>query len=378
MKILHIVSLITPTGTYGGPVRVAVQQVKALSDLGHEVTLAAGTSGFGRIVPEMYDGVPVKLFKTMTVIPKTGFAGITSLGLLKWIFKEAKNYDIIHIHLARDFLTLAVAHIIKTKKIPYVLQTHGMIDPSKKLLAKPLDLILTKPVLRNASRVFYLNKRERNFVTEVAGSPLEFEELRNGVESKVLPAREIPKEKPIEVLFLSRLDPQKRAGAFVEMAVILHVEFPNVQFRLVGPDEGDAAEVMKKVAIHRAESYIAWEGPLPPTETENRMNEADIFVLPSYRDTFPMSVLEAMSLGIPVVVTISCGLSSDIEISGAGLVVNDDSPNELAIAVSKLLSSESRYNEVSKKALQSIKSDFSSQAMAASLNRTYSSISDSR
>ena len=57
MRILHVVTLVSPDGEYGGPVRVATNLSKALRDLGHDVTIAAGTRGF-ESAPEQLDGTP--------------------------------------------------------------------------------------------------------------------------------------------------------------------------------------------------------------------------------------------------------------------------------------------------------------------------------
>ncbi|NVN00097.1 glycosyltransferase [Arthrobacter sp. SDTb3-6] len=374
VRILHIVSLITPTGAYGGPVRVAVGQVKSLSQLGNDVTLVAGTMGYGKNVPETYDGIHVKLFRARTVIPKTGFAGITSLPLLLWVAKNAKYYDVVHIHLARDLLTLLAAQIVRKLNIPYVVQTHGMIDPSKKILSKPVDALWTKSAIRDASRVFYLNAREKQFIIDVAGQNLRLQELRNGVAlSSPTPLTNFD-EINKEVMFLSRLDAQKRALNFVEMAIRLNSKFPQVSFTLVGPDEGEGPKIQRSINAARAQEYIKWEGPLAPELTHARMASSSIFVLPSFRDAFPMSVLEAMALSIPVVVTRSCGLSEEIANSGSGIVVEDDSVESLAVGVAKLLSSRETYVQASRRAMDTIRDKFSLDSVSEKLYMIYDQI----
>ena len=62
MKILHIATLITPQGAFGGPVRVAANQVRALRTEGHDAILIAGHAGFENNAPTEFDGIPVKLF----------------------------------------------------------------------------------------------------------------------------------------------------------------------------------------------------------------------------------------------------------------------------------------------------------------------------
>lgn len=77
MRILSVVTLVSPDGAFGGPVRVALNQATALRELGHDVTLAAGGRGFDEPPTEL-DGVPVRLFPARTVVPGIGFAGLSS------------------------------------------------------------------------------------------------------------------------------------------------------------------------------------------------------------------------------------------------------------------------------------------------------------
>lgn len=143
MKILHVVTLVTPDGSLGGPLRVAVNLMKAQAEAGHQVLLAAGAQGWGKVLPDYYDGVPVKLFPASSLVPGTGFAGLTAPGLFAWLRKAAQTADIVHIHMSRDLVTLPSALLVQSLGMPTVLHTHGTIDASDRLMAKPLDALST-------------------------------------------------------------------------------------------------------------------------------------------------------------------------------------------------------------------------------------------
>lgn len=72
MRILQVVSLLSPDGAFGGPARVAINQSAALIRKGHDVTLAAGTRGYP-IPPTDIGGVPLRLFPARTLLPGLGF-----------------------------------------------------------------------------------------------------------------------------------------------------------------------------------------------------------------------------------------------------------------------------------------------------------------
>lgn len=332
MRVLSLVTLVSPDGAYGGPVRVALNQARALNERGHEVTLAGGQRGFGAHVPTEMETVPVSLFPVRTVLAGTGFAGLASPALHRWLSSAVTGVDIVHVHAARDLVTLRAADWLRRHHIPYVLQTHGMIDTSRNALAVPLDAVMTRPTLRAAQHVFYLTPRERSDLINVGGSALRLRELPNGVPRPTSTTERAGSE----VLYLARLAARKRPASFIEMAERLARAFPQASFRMVGPDEGEGDAVRRRISTLTGTVDIAWEGPLEPGQTTARMEHAGIYVLPAVDEPYPMSVLEAMAVGLPVVITDSCGLAPIIRSTGSGIVV-DDSVDSLTAAVRMLL-----------------------------------------
>ncbi|WP_030774890.1 MULTISPECIES: glycosyltransferase, partial [unclassified Streptomyces] len=77
-------------------------------------------------------------------------------------------------------------------------------------------------------------------------------------------------------------------------------------------------------------------GALSGTEVLAELRRAHVYVLPSVDEPFPMSVLEALSVGVPSVVTHSNGLARDIARAGAGRAV-DPGPAGVSAAVLDLL-----------------------------------------
>ena len=148
-----IATVVTPDNAYGGPIRVALNQLSELKSRGHTVTLAAGALGFtpGQL-PEEYCGVPVRLFPVHRVVPRAGFAGLHAMGMNSWIKREAETFDVVHVHLARDMITLTAARRVLRARLPLFLQTHGMIAPSRHPLAGPLDGLITTRLLKSSQR----------------------------------------------------------------------------------------------------------------------------------------------------------------------------------------------------------------------------------
>lgn len=371
MRIIQVVTLVSPDGAYGGPVRVAVNQTKALLAAGHDVTLTAGARGFGRDLPDTFDGVPVKLFHARPLVPQLGFSGVAAPKLQAWLRRELTSADVMHVHMGRDLITLPSALSASRLDVPYVLQTHGMITPSAHPLASPVDFAWTKPALRRAARVFYLTEKERNSLNDLVPGQLRLQSLHNGVPDLTTVPGESSKD--VEVLFLARLQERKRPLMFVEMAKNLHALFPKVRFTLVGPDEGQGQAVKDAITANLLQDVVTWEGPIRPEEAAERIRRCDIYVLPSINEPFPMSVLEAMSLAKPVVITDTCGLAETVAQSGAGAVV-DASLASLTTAVRHLLADPIMRSDGGNKAHNVARNQFGMGRVVSQLASTYEEV----
>ena len=368
MKILQIVTLVTPDGAYGGPLRVATNQAKALADRRIDTTLIASARGFGHRLPSEYDGQKIRLFRARQIPGGIGFAGVYSPGMMVWLLRHARNYDVIHIHCARDLVTLPAALLAKALRVPIVLQTHGMIDRSDRKLARVVDVIATTGALRAAKLVLHLTPEERIALVEIGAPEESLRFLPNGVPS---PAQvKSNRQKPGLVLYLARLEERKRPEMFVRLAADIHRDFPGLRFELVGPDEGQGDEVRRLIRDLDAESYVSWSGPLPAEETGRKLAEASLYVLPSVNEPFPMSVLESLSVGTPAIVSSSCGLASSIKRHGSG-VVFDESLSDLIQVTRFVLSQSNRLSEMSERAIEMVQQSFNMDSIAGKLAQYY-------
>lgn len=364
MRVLHAVTLHSPTHAFGGPVRVALNLAQGLRARGHEARLLALGDGFGapgpaetgraaprgERLPTEVEGVPARLFQARRLLP-LGFSGITSPALLAAAGRVVRDADIVHVHLARDLVTLPVALAALRAGKPLVLQTHGMVDPSDRLLAKVLDALAVRRVLRRASAVLYLTGHERRGLEAVAagkrgpladpgsqarsgdpGGPLRLVRLVNGVPAQE--ARPTPSGPP-RILYAARLQARKRPQDFVAAVPEILRHHPEAEFVVAGPDEGELASVQALISRLGLGERVHCPGPLSAGEMLAELRHAHVYVLPSVDEPFPMSVLEALAAGTPAVVTRSNGLAGDIADAGAGRVV--DGAPELAGAVLELL-----------------------------------------
>ncbi|MFI8501117.1 glycosyltransferase [Streptomyces sp. NPDC085524] len=334
MRVLHAVTLHSPSHAFGGPVRVALNLSEGLRARGHEARLLALGEGFGDPWPDSVEGVPARLFPARRLLP-LGFSGMTSPALLASAGRLVRGADVVHVHLARDLVTLPVALAALRAGRPLVLQTHGMVDPSGKLLAKVLDAVAVRRVLRGADAVLYLTPHEREGLDAVVGAPPLERAVRlvNGTPAQE--ERPAP-DGPPRILYSARLQARKRPVDFVDAAPAVLAVHPDAHFVVAGPDEGELGAVRARIASLGLSERFTVPGALSAQEVQAELRRAHVYVLPSVDEPFPMSVLEALAVGVPAVVTHSNGLARDVAGAGAGRAV-EPGPGGVAAAVLDLL-----------------------------------------
>lgn len=363
MRILSAVTLIDPDGAYGGPLRVALNQAAALRDRSHSVTLAAATRGYD-VAPTELDGTPLVLRKAFRVAPKTGFAGLSAPTLVAWLNRSRNQFDVAHLHFARDLVLVPLAALVRRLGLPFVLQPHGMVQPRSNPLAPIFDTVAVRRLLCDADQVLYLTEEERDQIDEVARGGAKLTQLPNGV-PLYEPAGhqgEVP-----EALFLARLHPRKRAMDFISAATDLNNRGVQARYALVGPDEGDGERVSAACATT---SNVRWEGALRAGEGPHRMRRSSVYVLPSVNEPFPMAVLEAMSVGLPVIVTTECGLAPTVRKHDCGIVVEPGARN-IADAMAELLTSPEMVTDMGSRARKAVENELGMASVGETLEKIY-------
>ncbi|GAA4891817.1 glycosyltransferase [Streptomyces coeruleoprunus] len=365
-----MVTLVSDDGAYGGPTSVAVGQLEECAARGHEVTLVSLWRGRSP-APGRVGAVPLRSRPARALLPGR-FTGIMHPLLARDLWRAMGAADAVHIHAGRDLVSLTALVVAALRRKRFVAQTHGMVEPRRSRVVRLFDRVYV-PLLRRARGFLVLTERERLALAEVVGPqgpPLR--PLPNGVRSRGGSAAGPRRDR--EVLFLARLHPRKRPEAFVEMAALVHRRVPGARFALYGADEGSLPEVLRLIAAHGLEDVVSYGGALAPAEAVRAQAEAAVYVLPSVDEPFPMTVLQALSVGTPVVCTDSCGIAEELAHRGAA-AVTDGSPAALADAVCELLTDEERRHALVAAGHRAVEERFSIRAVTDRLEEIYRDLS---
>lgn len=146
------------------------------------------------------------------------------------------------------------------------------------------------------------------------------------------------------VILASRLLWDKGVGEFVDAAKYLHENNINVQMVLVGiPDEKNPQSVSnQELHMWNKEEYIEWWGF--QEDMPQIINKASIVVLPSYREGLPTILIEAASVGRPLIATDVPGCNEVVRNGINGFLVPVKNHIELATTIHKLIIDKSLMN----------------------------------
>jgi glycosyltransferase involved in cell wall biosynthesis len=358
LKILQVVPYFPPAQAFGGPVKVAYQTAKELVKRKHKVVVyTSDVKDFGSRLrvgsDNVIDGIRVHYFRNLALTLVKKFKLFITPELVSRAKKEVEKFDVIHLHEYRTFQNIVIAHYAKKYGVPYVLQAHGSLPRimAKQRLKWIYDALFGYRLLKGASRVIALSRVEAEQYKSVGVPEEKIEVIPNGIdlsEYADLPPKGcfreklgIKEEEKI-VLYLGRIHRVKGLDILVKAFAKVIEGLGDVRLVVVGPDDGYLNELKALINGLKIEDNVLILGPLYGEDKLEAYVDADVYVLTSRYETFPMSLLEAVACGTPVILTESCGVTEYFR-DKVGLVV-DLNPDHLCQALLEMLLDRDRRN----------------------------------
>ncbi|HBI33707.1 MAG TPA: hypothetical protein DEA43_00250 [Candidatus Moranbacteria bacterium] len=176
----------------------------------------------------------------------------------------------------------------------------------------------------------------------------------------------------IAVYFMGRLSPEKNPDIFVEAAKKVLDNGVNIKFFVIG-DGPMRMEIEKTINEFGDKnlSYLGYQADIPCY-----LSTADIFVLPSKAEGFPLSNVEAMAMGVCVIASDVGGVSDAIKDAETGFLMQPNSPSELVEKIEYVLSQKEILEKISKNARKSVEENFSIEILADKYKNLYENINE--
>lgn len=138
-------------------------------------------------------------------------------------------------------------------------------------------------------------------------------------------------------IFVARLIKEKGINLFINAAKELKQNFPNAQFHVVGaPDQSPSSIKSEEIQELHKKGVIKYHGRV--NNVPELLSQSDVFVLPTYyREGVPRSILEALSVGLPIITTDTPGCKETIIDNKNGILLRPNNQEELTMAMRSFL-----------------------------------------
>lgn len=381
MRVMHVSAYFAPAFGYGGPPQCILGLCKGLKRAGVDVEVFTTTANGAKtdLPPSpaegnVYEGVCVRYFARS--FPRR-FFGTSALAAA--LTAEVQRFDLVHIHGLWNLPAWYAASRARRAGLPYVLSPHGMLEPRclahhawRKRIAYPLF------ERRNLTSAAFLHATSTTEARTIEGFRFGVEviDLPNGVDpwEGSPPVRGdfrstlgLPPDAPL-IVFLGRIHPLKRLDLLADAFQRIRGNHPRAQLVIAGPSEGDCRRALETRFAH-ARAAVHWTGELEQADKWSLLSDADALLMCSDSESFGLSVAEALSAGVPVVVTRTCPWE-EIEKAGCGFWVEQD-VGAIAAALCRLLADPARARAMGECGKAWVQGRFSWESIAQAMADRY-------
>lgn len=296
-----------------------------------------------------------------------------SLFLVKYIFLLTfnRNIKIVHIHFAvdgsflRKFFVLNIAKIFNKKVI---FHSHS----PKEILFFGLDSIfiinnLIKNTLNKADILLVLSKSWEEIIgakcsnknIEVVYNPVIIKEISCDKQNNT-----------INVLFMGRVEHRK--GIYDLIEATKYISDSRIKIKVYGDGEIDKAKkIIKDNSLDNKIEILGW---IKGDDIETAYKNADILILPSYDEGLPMSILEAVAHGLPVISTPVGGIPDSVEDGVNGFLIQPGDYKALAEKIELLANDQKLREKMGQESYKIAKEKFDIEIIAKQLLEIYDNL----
>jgi len=230
---------------------------------------------------------------------------------------------------------IIVCHLIRSQKFKTLAKV-----PKYKLLFNPLTYLLMSSLernsLNNARKIIVIRTQQKKYLVEkLKIDANKIKVIPNGINVDFFKPKNVPKKN--QVIFVGRgtipkgIDTLLKAADMIDAQILIVTQKIDQQF----------------LALAKSKSNVSIKLHATPEDMVELYSESRVFILPSLNEEQPLSTLEAMSCGLPVVVTKEA--ASDIVKNDVhGYIVPESNPKILSEKVNYLLRNQKLRNTMSK------------------------------
>ncbi len=356
MKIVQII----PTFDYGGAEIMVENLLYGLKEKGHDVLIFCMSGKKSAIATRIEDkGIKIIYFNK-----KAGFRPNYVFKIYNLLKKEKP--DVVHTHLHCTVYAFPAAVMAKVKVITHTL--HNIVSKECSVFHQKFNglfyrrfgvipVALSEEIKETAIDTYKLK-------TETV--PV----IYNGINMDFVPEKKIYEYRnPAKIVHVGRFAHAKNHINLIRSFRLLLEDIPECELTLVGDGElrQDIENEIKKNGLCDKVHLIGITD-----DVYRYLIDSDVFVLPSIHEGMPMTVIEAMCVGIPIVATDVGGISEMVQ-DGISALFCQTTPESICSAVKNMIRSEELRIQLSARAKKDIHK-FTSEYMASNYMKLYTKI----
>jgi len=361
-----------------------------------EIIGDSSLAGAPRHLLSILEGLDLEKFEIHCICPPGPLAGE--------IRKMRRQIDLEIIPMDNRFDTKAISKIRKEIKFvkPDIIHVHGT---RAGVLGRLAAIGLSLPVIYTEhlwTRQFKLQSKWLNFVHYFAGWFLDifttqniavseavkdfmvssnisrFEKVKviyNGVQPSKYKAEIFPNEQEFLIGTIGSLNEQKGMQYLIKALPKVIKEFAGIRLEIIGDGlyKRKLLELVKKLKI---KNYVKFTGFVP--DTDKYLVKFDLYVQPSLSESFGLAIVQAMSVGLPIIATNTGGIPEVVLEGKSGLLVEAKDENALSDAILELLRHPGRARKMGEMAQKEARLRFNIEDMISELERTYEKVATNR
>jgi glycosyltransferase involved in cell wall biosynthesis len=325
-RVLHVVTLLSADGRYGGPQTVARTLATRFGD-----EIWGGATSADRRAEQDRPGE--RRFRAVEP-PGEQYSLLLAPGLWGALWRRlrpATRPDVVHLHVGPELAGLAALLVLVARRAAFIVQPHGMFTyPVGSTRARTVRRLFI-PLIRRARAVVALTDAERDLLIGYGLEPGRVEVIANGIDDGAFQPTPRSGDEPL-VAFVGRLHPRKHPERFTGAAALLAARGSEARFVAAGAEQGAL------VAARAADpaGVVEHLGALAPDDARQVIADARVVVICSDVEPFGIVAIEALAYGSALLITDSCDLAPELGSAGAALVT-EPTPEAIAEGISRLL-----------------------------------------
>lgn len=370
MKIIY---LITRSDVMGGASIHLLDLAAGAKALGHDVVIGVGNANPSKqsLFQERAALMGLECYGIKSLVREISPVKDISCYLELRAFLKAHSPDIVHVHSSKAGIIGRLA--ARSLSLPVVFTVHGWaftegVSSKRRFLYRWIERIMS----RFASMIITVSDYDRKLaIDNKVSDPERMITVHNGMpESHEHAVLEL--HPPLlKLIMVARFEKPKNQASVLRAVASLKPE--NWSLELVG--DGPELQENKKLAEQlNIQDRVFFPGAC--TQIAHRLANADVFILASDWEGLPLTILEAMRAGLPVVASNVGGVSEAVINNVTGLLVERGDDAGLTKAIARLMASPETRVQMGAEARSKFESEFTFDLMLRKTLNVYHSVLD--